>query len=106
MTKHPSEFDTLEPVGAGSSQPSQPSSNVNCSAWSTNLDGNPYYPVHFDGNGSCENPITANYGTTDADYLDDDDDSNSHCGAPSLQSRKTNQPHLDICDFTDPKTKQ
>ncbi len=87
------------------SSPPPGANNIDHSAWHTNPDENSFHPVHFDGDGNRVDPITATYGTTDADYLDYDDDV-SCPGAPSTLSIKPSLPAFDICDFTNPETKQ
>ncbi len=109
MPKRPSEFDAPEPVSSPNhhDNSSPASGDANYSAWDTNQDKNPYHPVHFDGHGNREKPLTATYNVTDADYFDDDDnDSESYCGGPPFKSSKSSPPDFDVRDFTNPKTKQ
>ncbi len=70
----------------------------------TNPDANPYHPLHFNRGATGTNPVI-DIGATDANYLDDDDDTSSHLGAdsPSSWSRKQ---VFDICNYTDPESKQ
>ncbi len=104
MTKNPSEFVPSEPFSNNNhSTYSLPSGDANHTAWDTNLNENLYHPVHFDRDGTHENPITATYNATDADNIDNDDDSKSYCGGPPSKSC---QPAFDIQDYTNPKTKE
>ncbi len=76
LAKCPSEFDVQEPVGSPNHHDnySLASRDVNDSAWDTNPNKNPYYPVHFDRLGNSDNPCTTTYNAADTDYHDDSDD--------------------------------
>ncbi len=104
-----SEFDAPECINSpnfhDNSSPLPGADNLDHSAWHSNPDKNPFHHIHFDGDGSRENPITKTYDTTYADYLDDNDEV-SCPGAPSTLSAKPSLPAFDVCNFTNPETKQ
>ncbi len=63
LPDNPTDFSYKEPVSlqSGYSDTSIPSGDANPNAWDTNPVKNPYHPVHFDGCGNCEAPITATF---------------------------------------------
>ena len=77
--------------------------DVDHSAWNTDPETNPFHPVHFEGDGTRTNPITATY--CEPDYDDDDSsDTSSNLGADARPSKFV--PDFNPRDFTDPEAKQ
>ncbi len=64
--------------------------------WHTNPSTNPYHPVHFDGHGNSEDPVTATYSAMYPDY---ESDETSYIGGKTAANAP---PLFDVCNYTDP----